>query len=370
MPIADKNKELNFEQVGDYKFYFEVGLQPLFDLDLKAIKPTYHIIEPTDDMLDRFVEDIRRKFGKFESPEAIGETDVVFGDIIVCSFNSETEESANKIKTSFAVDKIASNTIKKKVIGTKIDESIKFNVHEAFTDIVDVASMLKMQSEDAEKVTDVQFTPTSISRVEMAEMNENFFEKAYPQQDIKTEEDFKARAKKDLMDTYAREADRYFLNDVSTSLVKDLKIELPDDFLKRWLEAISKDEKDKVKAIDDYDKYRDSIKWQLIESQLYETYNINVTNEEVKDYYKSSLLINYFPVKEDATEEEKKQRDESMDKIATNLLQNKEQVKQVFDYLYDNKLTAVLKANIASMQKTITIDEFSKMVTEKNKAAQ
>ncbi|MDR0789768.1 MAG: trigger factor [Bacteroidales bacterium] len=367
LPVEDKNKGLNFDHAGDYNFYFEVGLQPSFELDLKAIKPTYYTIEPTEDMLNKFVEDIRRRFGKFESPEAIGETDVVFGEMQICDEEGNVKEDETKITTSFSVDKIALETIKKKVVGTKVNESVCFNVQKAFKDATDRASMLKMDIEKADTITEVKFTPTSISSVTLAEMNEEFFEMAYPKQDITTVEAFKAKAKQDLSGTYAREADRYFFNDVSKALIDSVKIDLPDDFLKRWIASSMQDELEKAKVFNEYDAYRDSIKWQMIEGKIVQEQSISVTEEEIKEYYKTSLLANYFPVMEGESEEDKKARADSMEKIATNLLQNKEQTRQVFDYIYENKLIEALKATITSAKKTISIDEFSDMVKKKNK---
>ncbi|MDR1725685.1 MAG: trigger factor [Bacteroidales bacterium] len=366
LPIDNKNKGINFENTDDYKFYFEIGLQPEFAVDLKSIKPTYYTIEPTDDMLNKFVEDIRHRLGKFENPEEVGATDVVFGEMLVLNTNDDAENA--KIKTSFAVDKIADENIKTELIGKKTGENITFNVRNAFTNAVDRASMLRMDNEKADNVQDVQFTISSISRVEVAELNVEFFEKAYPKQDITTEKAFRERAKKDLCDTYAKEADRYFLNDVTRLLIKEINIELPDEFLKRWLSFSAKNEDDRVKIIEDYEKYRDSIKWQMIEREIVKAHNIDITEDEIKNYYKTSLLINYFPVMEGETDEDKKQREASMEKIATNLLENKEQTKQVFDYLYEIKLTQVLKNNITAKQKSINIDDFTKMVMEERES--
>ena len=41
--------------------------------------------------------------------------------------------------------------------------------------------------------------------------------------------------------------------------------------------------------------YRDSLKWQLIETKLLEKFSLEVTKDEVKTYFKEALLGNYFP---------------------------------------------------------------------------
>ncbi|MDR1005917.1 MAG: trigger factor family protein [Bacteroidales bacterium] len=367
LPIEGKNDDQSFETKTDFKFYFEVGLQPDIELNLDKIKPKYYVIEPDDDMVKRYVDDITRRFGKYESPEAIGETDVAFGEMQICDENGNIKEGEDKIKTSFAVDKVALATIKKKIIGTKIGESVTFNVHKAFKDEADRASMLRMDTAKANEINDVVFTPNSISRVTPAEMNEELFEKAFPKQDIKTEEAFINRAKEDLTKSYSKEADRYFANEVTKDLIKTMNIDLPDEFLKKWLVANAKNEDEKANVAADYEKYKDSIKWQVVEGKIHEKYNLTIDAEMIKDYYKTSLLANYFPVPETETEDEKKEREEQMNKIADNLLKNQEQTKQVYDYLYEDKLISTLKENIKYKEEKITFEKFKAMVLNQEK---
>ncbi len=56
-----------------------------------------------------------------------------------------------------------------------------------------------------------------------------------------------------------------------------------------------------------------------------------------------------------------------MDKIANDMLKNKEQSKQIYEYLFDQKLVSVLKSNMKVKVKDITVEDFTKMVQEKNK---
>ena len=82
-PMANNEKtaSIDWDNQKDFTFYFDIAMQPEFELDLTSHDVTYYDITPTDEMLDKFVEDIQRRFGKFESPETIGETDFVYGEI-------------------------------------------------------------------------------------------------------------------------------------------------------------------------------------------------------------------------------------------------------------------------------------------------
>ena len=364
-PMAnnDKTPQIDWDNQFDYTFYFDIALQPSFDIDLSSQNTTYYRITPTDDILNRFVEDIQRRFGKFEVPETVGENDLVYGEIKELNQEGNVKEGGIQTPTSLSVDLISMVTIKKKFLGAKKDDVIVFNLAKAFKNVTELAAMLRIDKEKAKEFkSDVEFRISSISRITKHELNEELYSKAYANRNIKTEEEFRQAAKEDLVNTYSKEADRYFLNETSKQLVETSKIELPDEFMKRWLIETNQGKVDEKEITDNYNTYRDSIKWQLIESKLMEKYKLEVSKDEIKTYYKDALISNYFPVVENETEEQKNEREKSIEKIADNMLENKEQGKQVYEYLFDKKLTATLKSQTKCEIKEISMEDFSQLI--------
>lgn len=364
-PMAnnDKTPQIDWDNQFDYTFYFDIALQPSFDIDLSSQNTTYYRITPTDDILNRFVEDIQRRFGKFEVPETVGENDLVYGEIKELDQEGNVKEGGIQTPTSLSVDLISMVTIKKKFLGAKKDDVIVFNLAKAFKNVTELAAMLRIDKEKAKEFkSDVEFRISSISRITKHELNEELYSKAYANRNIKTEEEFRQAAKEDLVNTYSKEADRYFLNETSKQLVETSKIELPDEFMKRWLIETNQGKVDEKEITDNYNTYRDSIKWQLIESKLMEKYKLEVSKDEIKTYYKDALISNYFPVVENETEEQKNEREKSIEKIADNMLENKEQGKQVYEYLFDQKLTATLKSQTKCEIKEISMEDFSQLI--------
>lgn len=364
-PMAnnDKTPQIDWDNQFDYTFYFDIALQPSFDIDLSSQNTTYYRITPTDDILNRFVEDIQRRFGKFEVPENVGENDLVYGEIKELDQEGNVKEGGIQTPTSLSVDLISMVTIKKKFLGAKKDDVIVFNLAKTFKNVTELAAMLRIDKEKAKEFkSDVEFRISSISRITKHELNEDLYSKAYANRNIKTEEEFRQAAKEDLVNTYSKEADRYFLNETSKQLVETSKIELPDEFMKRWLIETNQGKVDEKEITDNYNTYRDSIKWQLIESKLMEKYKLEVSKDEIKTYYKDALISNYFPVVENETEEQKNEREKSIEKIADNMLENKEQGKQVYEYLFDQKLTATLKSQTKCEIKEISMEDFSQLI--------
>lgn len=368
-PMAnDEKTNIDWDNQKDFTFYFDIALQPQFEINIDNIEETYYNIEPSEEMLDKFVEDLQRRFGQFASPEKVEETDLVYGEITELDEEGNVKEGGIKTVTSLSVDKIAQKTIQKKFIGKEKDTEVVFNLSKAFTNVTDRAAMLRVEKEVAEALTgDFKFVISSINRITPHELNEELFEKAFKGEEIKTIEQFHQRAKKDLSETYKRESDRFFTNEATQKIVKQTGFELPDEFMKRWLVSNSQDKLNLEQVEKDYDMYRDSLKWQLIETKLSEKFSLTISEEEVKTYFKEALLVNYFPQGEDETEEQAKERSEAMENVADNMMKNQEQTKQVYEYLFDQKLSKTLRENLKVTEKTISVDEFTSLLQNQTK---
>lgn len=364
-PLADneRTKQVDWDNEKEFAFYFDIALQPEFTVDLTKEKLTLYDVEPTEEMLDKFIEDVRYRFGKIETPETIGESDMLYGHLEELDEQGNKKEGGVDTNTTIFVDKIALETIKKKFIGKKKDDVITFKIGKAIKDASQLASIIKLPIDKVKEFTaDTKFTVLSIQRMNKSEMNEDFFNKAYKDKGIKTEEEFRKNAKEDLSKTYAREADSYFLHKAMESITKNTKFDIPVEFLKRWLVETSEDKLDAKSVEENFSKYENGIRWQLIEGELSKTYKLDVTNDEIKNYYKTELFPSYFPVPEKETKQEKDEREKRLEDLATNMLQNRDQSKQVFDYLFEGKLIKCLKENIKFDTKKINIDEFTKEI--------
>ena len=364
----DEKTKIDWDTQKDYTFYFDIALQPQFEINLDKIEETYYNIEPSEEMLVKFIEDLQRRFGQFSSPEKIEEIDLVYGEVLELDNEGNVKEDGIKTSTSLAVNMIAQKTIQDQFIGKEKDSEIVFNIAKAFPNEIDLASMLRIDKEKAKDFSsDVKFVVSSINRVVAHELNEELFEKAYKNQDIKTIEDFRQRAKKDLSETYTRESDRFFTNAATQKIVKETVFELPDEFMKRWLVSNSQGKLSAEQVEKDYTMYEESLKWQLIETKLSEKFSLSISKEEVKTYFKEALLGNYFPQAEDETEEQAQERIEAMENVAENMMKNQEQTKQVYDYLFDQKLSKALRENLKVKEKSVTVEEFTKMVQDQTK---
>jgi trigger factor len=159
---------------------------------------------------------------------------------------------------------------------------------------------------------------------------------------------------------FGNDSDKIFSQTVSDKLIESTKFELPETFLKKWILATSKEEITAEQVEADFENYKKSLKWQLIQNKIIKDNNIKVENAEMVDYTKS-LLVNQFaqygmPAPEDAELEEQ----------AKSVLQNQEEANKIFDNLYGMKMLNFLKETVKLDEKALPYEDFIKEAYGKN----
>ena len=183
LPVEDDThkSEMDFDKPANFTFWFEIGLVPEIKVELEKIKVRGYEITVSDEMVDKHMEGICRRYGKIESPETVGEADTLGGELTELNEKGEAKENGIVVKTSMAVDKIALKTIQKQFIGKKKDDKVDFDIQKAFKNKTDLAAMLNITEDRlADIAPKFRFTIHSITRVEPAALGEDLYEKAYP----------------------------------------------------------------------------------------------------------------------------------------------------------------------------------------------
>ena len=108
----------------------------------------------------------------------------------------------------------------------------------------------------------------------------------------------------------------------------------------------------------EYDGYAKSLKWQLIQGNIFKTNNIRLDNNEVIDFTKGLLASNYAQYGMPAPE------DKVLTESAIQVLQNKEESTRIFDMLAEQKLTNFFKETVKLNQKEISYDAFIELASK------
>jgi trigger factor len=363
LPNTSLTPEFDWKEGQDIEFFFDLGMTPSFDFVLdENIAIDYHVIRVDDSMVDKYVEDMRQRFGTMSNPEVAGEKDVLMGEFV--QLDSDGNELAGGITHSakVSVDLISDKDVNSKLIGAKVGDVFIINPLKATGNAVEASSMLGIGKNDEENLdSDYRFTISEISTMSPAELNEEFFEKVFPGNEIKTEDEFRKQIRIESERAFIGDSDHLFAHHMQEKLVEATNFSLPDEFMKRWL--IESNE-GKLKAEDierDYEKYAESMKWQLIENKIIHEAEIKVEDQEIKDYVKDYYLQGWRTMQ---------LTDDLMDRletIADSFLKDKPtEVRRIVDSLYGQRVAAYVKTKVKLVEKEISYDEFVKLDAEKH----
>jgi len=355
----EKNATIDWETQNDFEFYFDIAMQPEVNINLEAIKVDKYNIKADEKMIDQFVVDIQKRHGHAHSHDEAQENDIIHAEAEELDETMNVKENATNTKVSFAVEKIVDKKIKATVIGLKKDDYIDINMLKAFGSEEEVGRIMNIKNDSEAIKSTYRLKALEISHLHEAELNEELFKKLYPQDEIKTIEDFRNRIAQEAENYYVKESDQKLLGDVIGKLIEETTVELPTEFLKRWLLESNRNKITAEQLEADFGAYERSLKWQLIENKLITENNIHVADTEVKAYIKEFILGQYFPKSED------EEQDKRLDSIVDTIMKNDKEVKRIYDEMYDKKMIELFKEKVKAKAKNITFEEFVKLAQQK-----
>lgn len=328
LPVEGKSK-VNFDEPDHFEFVYEYALAPDVKIDYaKLPKVVDFTIVPTAEDREGFIKQLRERHGNYITPETIEA-----GDSVSVKYGEDKE--------GFFFMHDLTDAAQKKFIGKKKDEAVQLPLRKAFTNEAVMARFLKVDAKDLEADNEYKFKVTikHIGRIEPAELNDEFFKKAYPDGNVKNEKELNAEADKVVTEQYQPELNRQFMNDAIEMLIDNVKVDLPDDFIKRYILLTQKDMTAETLE-EKYNDYKRAFQWQILEGKLVEGSDIKVEMEDVKNYFREYFIKNYFG---NFNMDDVKDRVEELVKQS---MENREYVKNVYDMLFDQKLTELLRSKL------------------------
>jgi len=355
MPNEEKTAPIDFDTQNEFDLYFDLGLAPELEVNISEdIKVPYYSIKVTDDEVETATKDTQKRLGEEEHPETAELDDTIHGKIQQLDEAGMLLEEGYSVETSFVLGDLKLKTIQDLFIGKEKGVKVVFNPMKALEEEDKVKTLLKLEEADDRLKADYEIEITDIVRVKEAELNEEFFKKVYPSDDLKTAEDFSARIREDLSQHYQNDADKQFVGDTITEVIARVNPELPDEFLKRWLLENNKEKATKEQIEEQYDGYAKTFKWQLIENKLIEEFGdaLKVSEEEVRNKVRA-----YFQM---AGGEESNPQVEG---IVDQILSNDQEKERIYGELMDERYITFFKEKISKEEKEATPEEFVKIIS-------
>jgi len=357
MPKKESEATIDWDNQKEFEFLFDLGLSPQLKFELsKKDRIPYYSIRIDEPMIDKYVDEVSRRYGKITPQEVSEAGDMLYVDIVELDAGKQILAGGIFRSSSLFLEKYRDNETARLLIGLKKEEKVVLDPAKLVENDADRAALLGIDKEAVNNVNSLfQFTVKNISRLQPADLNEELFEKVYGKDQVKTLEDFRARIKEELVQMHRNESERRFYSDAVSALKKKVSVKLPDDFLKRWLVAANEKPITFEQVSAEYDRYADTLRWQLIENKIIKDNEIKVSAEDAKQHIRNLIAQQYK--RYNAKDIEETELEES----AKRILANEEETKRVFDQLYGDKVLSLFKEKFTLEPKEVSFEEFSKI---------
>ena len=352
---SEQQEQLNFESDAALTFKFDIAVAPEFKAELTAKdKIDFYNITVDDKLIDQQVEMYQSRAGQYEKAEQYDpeQRDMLKGDLREIDGTIEVADAVLMPQYMKVDDQ------KKLFDACKLGDIITWNPRKAYPESdVEVSSLLKIEKEKvAEHTGDFTYQITEISRFVKADVNQQLFDQIFGEGVVTSEKDFRQKISDQIADQFKADSDYKFLLDVRAYMENKVgKLEFPEALLKRVMLKNNED-----KGADFVEKnFEASIKelgWHLIKEQLVAAQDIKIEDDDLKAVAKEAARAQF------AQYGMSNIPDEYLENYATEMLKKKENVDGLVDRAVDVKLTAALKTVVKLNEKSISLEDFQKLL--------
>ncbi len=346
-PLPKMTENFNWD-ADDYDFEFELGLTPKFDVNLESAEVTHYQIVADEKMINDQIGRIRKQYGKLVSQSIADANSDISGTF-------RNEEKGIESTANFSLDIFKNKEAGNQFVGKKVGDVVVLNTKGLFDDDHKLMDYLKVSHDDVHGLdVDVHFTIEEINSTEMAELNQDFYDKLFGEGNVTSEADLKAKIKEDAEKQFATQADQKFLNDVSNTLLEKTKFDLPEVFLKKWIQTAGESPLTPEQAETEFSKSENGLRYQLIEGKIMASNDLRITFEDLKAF--TSEVIR----KQMAQFGQTNPTDADVESIVSRVLSNQDEVKRLSEQVMSEKMLSLFKEKVKIKTEEVSYDEFIK----------
>jgi len=352
-PIPKENPELDWNS-DKMSFEFELGLSPDFKVSFNNKKAiNLYEIEADKKMIDSQITNIQNQYGKL-----LSKLNVKDGFELNGVFKNSEFEVDNS--STFQLKNIKGKSNKDLIKKMKIGESIVLNTKGLFNKESDLSFHLKLNDNNKDQIGDVEFTLNEINERVPADLDQDLFDKLFGKDKVKSVTELRIKLKEDAEKNFVNQSDQKLLNDVTEYLIDSTKFNLPETFLKKWMQKTGEKKLTKEEAEAEYEKSEKGLRYQLIESKIIEKNGIKIDLDQIKDFSKE-LIKNQMKQYGQLNPDEKE-----LESISKRILSNKDEVKRISDQLLSQKLISLFKSELKFKTNKVSYEKFIEMAYSKN----
>ena len=365
-PMAnEKQVPQDLETDGPFTFIFDIAVAPEFNIELNGDDTIdYYDIDVDDKLVSQQVEMFQSRAGHYDKVEEYdaAQNDMLKGDHRELDADGNAKEDGIVVEAAVLMPEYIKVDDQRKLFdGAKLGSVITFNPKKAYPENnAEIKSLLKIDDAKAEELTsDFTFLVTEISRYIKAEVNQELFDQIYGKDTVKDEADFRQKIQDGIKAQLVNDTDYKFLLDVRAYAENKVgELTFPDALLKRIMLNNNKDKGEDF-VNEHYDASVKELKWSLIKNQLVKAAGFKIEDADIKSVAKEAARVQFAQYGMTNVPEE------YLEKYANDMLKNEKYIDNLVERAIDVKLVDSLKKIVKLNKKTVSLEDFNKMMQEK-----
>lgn len=365
-PMAnEKQVPQDLETDGPFTFIFDIAVAPEFNIELNGDDTIdYYDIDVDDKLVSQQVEMFQSRAGHYDKVEEYdaAQNDMLKGDLRELDADGNAKEDGIVVEAAVLMPEYIKVDDQRKLFdGAKLGSVITFNPKKAYPENnAEIKSLLKIDDAKAEELTsDFTFLVTEISRYIKAEVNQELFDQIYGKDTVKDEADFRQKIQDGIKAQLVNDTDYKFLLDVRAYAENKVgELTFPDALLKRIMLNNNKDKGEDF-VNEHYDASVKELKWSLIKNQLVKAAGFKIADADIKSVAKEAARVQFAQYGMTNVPEE------YLEKYANDMLKNEKYIDNLVERAIDVKLVDSLKKIVKLNKKTVSLEDFNKMMQEK-----
>ncbi|MCB0764167.1 MAG: trigger factor [Flavobacteriales bacterium] len=354
-PLPDKEQapDNNWDEPGEFQFAYALGMAPAFEVELDKVKVEYPVVNVDDELVQREVSDMQRRFGSVEDAEVSGDKDMLLGDMIELAADGTIKEGGIMNRATISLEFISDEATRQRLVGLAKGAEVQVDPHKVSKDHDDLARMLGVEHAQVHDLANTfLFRVAEIKRMVPVALGQALFDRVYGKDAVSDEAGFRAKVKEGLEAMFRRDSDRVYKRSVMKALYERTPLELPDGFLKRWIAETSEKPVTPEEVEKGYGEYAESLKRQLLEDRVIEKYGLEAKGEELDAFAKRYVSDQFMQYGMPAPEGEQLQQ------MAGRLLGDREQIGRMRGSIVEQKLMVHFRTLLEPKERKVSFDEF------------
>jgi trigger factor len=362
LPVSSETESGDWDNPSEFTFEFQLGLSPVVETALVyGIPVTAYTITADNEMVEKEFADMRRRYGKLRNAERSSSNDILTGILRELDGDSDKDGGLTKENLNISIEYLNDTNLKESLTGLVIGDKVELNPNLLSANHEELAQMLSITHEDVHHLGDrFRFEVTAIQSIDLAEVNQEFFDKIYGEGQVNSEEEVMSRIRTEMEAMFRRESDAFFSHMATEEIINGVRLDLPDTFLQRWIAETSEKEISSEEIAADYPRFANGMRWQLVENAIIKDNNIKVQYEDLLQYATEAIRAQFMRYGINPGED-------SLKSLAQSSLQKREDVDRMYQQLIEKRVMSLLREKMQVSEVVVSWAEFNEIVFEHSK---